>query len=913
MASATYNEADYRNDYVDALASPWQWTRGDTVTYYLSGTGWDVAGGSTAFRSAAAAWSQYANITFKEVTSRSAADLVETTFSEPNSDLLAEHYFPNDDQLGGRFNIGRDDVFNTQGNKPGGEGYVTFLHELGHALGLEHPFNEEDPFAGVTPGDDTDTGDFGLNQGAWTVMGYTTGLDGWLANAITPIAFDIAALQAIYGANTGFATGNNRYLLAALNGFSCIWDAGGIDTISGAGTMNCTIDLRAATLESSDGGGGFLSYSGYWGGSGALTIAHGVVIENAIGGDETSNLIGNDAANRLDGGRSETAYFEGGKGRDTFVLHHGADQTLADYEIGSDRLDLTGLSIDRGELYGHLDVAAGILRYQTSISLLNDGGFDGQIRFQTDVDLAALASLPLAYHLNLDGDADLTGSAFNDEYTVTDGRAKLHGADGADTLSGDRGDDILEGDAGDDVLSGGAGDDRLFGGRGNDTLRIDASDHGVHGDYAEGGSGDDVLSGYAGTLIGGSGNDTYYAAGAGSDLVLIEAANGGVDTLVVSQSAVLPENFEEISGSARAAPIELTGNSADNRLYLSSDYWPVDGSRAFGLAGKDILNGWSGNDILDGGSGDDTMSGKGGNDTYIVDSAKDVVIEDLSGTPEFNNDTIEASISYATPFAVENLRLTGSAAIDATGNELANTLDGNGAANALAGLDGNDKLFGRGGNDVLSGGRGRDYLQGGRGDDVFMVDADDQISERAGEGRDFAVATASYTLAVYVEDLALAGDAVRGTGNAAANALTGSDRDNLLEGLAGDDVLDGRRGADRLVAGSGCDRLKGGSGADTFAFDDGDSSRKEVFADRITDFSQEDMIDLALIDAKAGGSDDRFSWGGMAAFTRHAGELRFYHSGGNTFVEGDTDGNGDRDFKIRLDGFHALTAADFVL
>jgi Ca2+-binding RTX toxin-like protein len=126
-----------------------------------------------------------------------------------------------------------------------------------------------------------------------------------------------------------------------------------------------------------------------------------------------------------------------------------------------------------------------------------------------------------------------------------------------------------------------------------------------------------------------------------------------------------------------------------------------------GLVGNDVLIGNAGADILDGGIGMDYMEGGLGNDTYIVDNAMDIVQEISSAG---GIDLVKSSVSYALGTHIENLMLTGVAAVSGTGNELANVIEGNAAANVLNGGAGNDILIGGGGNDTLVGGSGSDFF-----------------------------------------------------------------------------------------------------------------------------------------------------------------------------------------------------------
>jgi Ca2+-binding RTX toxin-like protein len=185
-------------------------------------------------------------------------------------------------------------------------------------------------------------------------------------------------------------------------------------------------------------------------------------------------------------------------------------------------------------------------------------------------------------------------------------------------------------------------------------------------------------------------------------------------------------------GSGNALANVLTGNELANTLN--------------GVAGNDTLRGGAGNDTLNGGLGADRMEGGSGNDVYAVDSASDVVVE-LAGE---GTDRVSSTVNWVLGSEVENLTLAGTAAINGTGNTLANTITGTPAANAVDGGAGDDTLSGFDGNDTLTGGAGNDRLTGGNGADRFRFvttgEGTDTITDFAGGSDKIHIVAANFGL-----------------------------------------------------------------------------------------------------------------------------------------------------------------------
>lgn len=456
-------------------------------------------------------------------------------------------------------------------------------------------------------------------------------------------------------------------------------------------------------------------------------------------------------------------------------------------------------------LYNHIDTVLALgdvlpaLEFESSASsglggrLAQQYQLNGNLDGLTDAEMRAIVS-----------DADF-GVALQ---PLTSGLS-LIGTELADTLTGGPGNDWIDGLAGADRMLGGEGDDHYavdqtgdvvveLPQQGHDvvssgvtyTLAADVEDLMLTGtanlngtgnalaNTITGNAGANRLDGKAGAdvLIGGAGNDTYLIDN--EQEIIVELADEGADTVQSPFDFTLAEHFENLT--LTGAAITATGNAAVNRLT--------------GNALNNVLLGLGGNDVLNGAAGADTLIGGAGNDTYVVDHSADLVVE-LAGE---GLDTVQTSISYGLAAEVENLTLTGTAAINGSGNALVNRLTGNAAANTLTGHEGND---------ILDGKAGADLLIGGVGNDTYYVDqSDDAVLELADEGVDLVNTTASFTLSSEVENLTLTGTAaINGGGNAGANKLTGNAADNLLEGFGGDDVLDGKLGADTLAGGDGND------------------------------------------------------------------------------------------------------------
>ena len=376
------------------------------------------------FRAALAAIEAVANIRFVETPFSGTADLVEAIapasfFDTPN--VLGFHSTPSTGVSVGAFNTGFWKAGSNSNGDPGGFFFTTLLHELGHALGLAHPQDAglgTTVMTGVTAPFNS-FGVSGLNQGVYTVMSYN---DGWTSkNGVLPAnatyggstglgALDIAALQAMYGANTSTNSGNNTYVIPSANaagvGYQAIWDTGGYDSIWYQGSANARIDLRPATLDYTDTGGGVISFAE--GVKGGFTIAQGVVIENAYGGAGDDLIFGNNAQNILRGNSGHDTFQSlsdgsnnsifGGYGNDLIYV---AVSTGADQVFGEQGNDVAVISSNAGSFSG--GTGTDIARFVSALNnylFTNSGGTYKFLNIVTRVTFSISSDVELIQFLN---------------------------------------------------------------------------------------------------------------------------------------------------------------------------------------------------------------------------------------------------------------------------------------------------------------------------------------------------------------------------------------------------------------------------------------------------------------------------------------------------------------------------------
>ncbi len=576
-----------------------------------------------------------------------------------------------------------------------------------------------------------------------------------------------------------------------------------------------------------------------------LRLDPGELAPIRIGGEAADTLTGSDAGDMIGGGAGDD-HLSGGAGADILIDGAGADalyggagadifvleaddaiDTIADYQRGIDRIDLSAWGArSMADLVITATATGAMITWQGETLLIQSAnGLPIQPGvFQTSDFFPLWHARPGPVQDNTITGTNQTdhleGSAGDDHFTLSAGQDTIVGGDGFDCVSladaatgvrlnlsanhqntglatgqvfvsiegviGSRFADQIIGTAGADMLDGADGNDRLLGGDGADSLF--------------GGAGSDALHGGAGAdrLDGGSGRDrvSYREAATG---LLIDMADPGGGTGEAAGDVLV--GIEDAEGSGHADTV--FGDAQANAL--------------FGNGGNDLLHGRSGSDTLSGGEGDDTLAGGAGGDRLDGGAGVDMVSYAENGAAiriDLSTATLNTGDAAGDIFvAVEAFALTG----------WGDGFFGNAEANQAFGRGGNDTLDGRGGSDQLFGGAGNDSLLGGDGDDTLGGGAG---ADRLNGGAGVDLASYADALAAVKVDLAstrgntgdAAGDVMAGieglAGSGFADTLLGDGFANLLRGEAGHDSLSGRAGQDTLLGGEGDDTLAGGAGAD---------------------------------------------------------------------------------------------------
>lgn len=729
----------------------------------------------------------------------------------------------------------------------------TYVHELGHALGLGH--------AGPYNGNANWPSDALYDNDSWsaTVMSYfdqgqNTFDPNDYAYLATIMPADIIAIQNLYGTGTaGHQTGNTvwgpggniggdlQYMLnrSAANNTSnpfiydgnafamTIYDTDGIDTFSVAGFASG--DHRINLNE--------LAFSSIGGVTGNVVIARGTQIENAIGGTGNDSIIGNAIDNDLRGGSGNDTleggagfnYLHGGLGNDRLVGTGGtsvasyatsAVAILADLQssgsnIGADAvgdiyvgmLGLEGSNLAdtlRGNasgnyLYGgnNADLLDG---RSGNDSLLGGSGNDTFIGGAgadtmdggTGFDWVSYIAATGALRVDMATPGNSTGDAAGDTFTLIDG---VLGSDYNDTLTGNGQENQLVGNLGSDQLLGMAGNDRLQGLDGNDTLRGD-----IGADALEGGNGIDIAS---------------YAFAS-------TAVRVSLTSPLTATGEAVGDTFSSIEGLEGSAFNDTLSGDALNNVLIGN----AGNDTLLDTGGNDRLQGMVGNDTLRGGLGADTLDGGDGADFAIYTTATAGLRVELRSY--LLNTGEAAGDRYV---GIEGLQ--GSSFNDTLGGDYGdNLLYGNGGDDFLVGLFGADDLRGHEGNDTLRGDSGADTLYGGDG-----FDWADYTSATIGlrvNMTNAALSTGDAAGDVFSLIEGLRGSSFADTlvGDAADNQIIGNSGADLLQGMAGIDRLVGGNGNDTISGGGSNDFLTGGANADHFLFDTALGSN----IDKITDF-----------------------------------------------------------------------------
>jgi len=365
-ASVLGNYAYYKSAYGYEYAKgkgEWEDLNGNSRWYHLT------SAEQSAVTTALNTWSKFANVTFQQVAD-SSTTVGEMRFALSDAlgtNVAAHAYYPDKSAEGGDvwFNPAH---FNTDGGGVplGSYDFLTILHEIGHALGLKHPFDASNNGGGnIMPA--------ALDNYFYTIMSYTASPwsahgDNWASfYPTTPMYYDLLAIEGMYGRRP-YAPGDNSYTFYdGVKYWQAIHDTGGTDRIVYIGAEAAIINLNPGQFSSLSEAIQFQRPNGTIATSKAtVTIGPNVLIENAVGGRGNDLLIGNTANNVLNGGDGNDTLrpiqgndtLTGGAGRDIFFFNTSPNNLtnhdrITDYNPAADTIQLENAVFTKLGAAGH--------------------------------------------------------------------------------------------------------------------------------------------------------------------------------------------------------------------------------------------------------------------------------------------------------------------------------------------------------------------------------------------------------------------------------------------------------------------------------------------------------------------------------------------------------------------------------